>query len=244
MAIPNIEWPSAASLFVQAKQAGNVIGSATGFIVERDSRKFLVTNRHVLRGTGTPPDQLEIAQHVAGKLGFWESRDERLFDNSGQPLWFEHPDKPVEIDVAALPLTNTGGIDVLVYDPWSAGHGFATGVAEPLSIIGFPFGVTGGGALGVWVRGFVATEPSLDWNGLPCFLIDSRTRQGQSGSPVIVYTGGGATPMADGGTSFFNGPVWDFVGVYSGRINAQSDLGFVWKARVVREIIEAKRLAT
>jgi hypothetical protein len=244
MATPMIARPSAASLFLQGKQAGQVIGTATGFVVERESQRFLITNRHVVRGTGVPPDQLAIAHHVAGKLGTWEFRDERLFDANGNPLWFEHPNHPVDIDVAALPLTNLAGIDVLPYDPWSPGMGLASGVSDPLSIIGFPFGVTGGGGLGIWVRGFVATEPSLDWNGLPCFLIDSRTRPGQSGSPVIAYSGGGAVATADGGVSFFSGPVWQFFGVYSGRINADSDLGFVWKAQAVRDIIEAKHNAT
>jgi hypothetical protein len=36
----------------------------------------------------------------------------------------------------------------------------------------------------------------------------------------------------------------DFVGVYSGRINEQSDLGLVWKAAAVREIVEGGVRAT
>ncbi|ALN80403.1 hypothetical protein LA76x_2270 [Lysobacter antibioticus] len=34
-----------------------------------------------------------------------------------------------------------------------------------------------------------------------------------------------------------NRPATRFLGVYSGRINAQSDLGFVWKASAVAELI-------
>jgi hypothetical protein len=44
--------------------------------------------------------------------------------------------------------------------------------------------------------------------------------------------------MADGSVSMFaGGELVRLVGVYSGRINAQSDLGFVWKAPVIRAII-------
>lgn len=247
MSPQTIARPSAASLFLEMRQAGKKIGTATGFIVERGGKRYLVTNRHVVRGlqpdgTAIPPDRLVIYQNVADNLGKWEPKEERLHTPKGSPRWFEHPTRSAEIDVAALVLENDAGIGVYPYDPWAPTSIFLAAVGEPLNIIGFPFGITGGGALGVWVRGFTATEPSLDWNGLPCFLIDSRTRQGQSGSPVIGYTSGGAVPTS-GGVSFFSGPVEEFVGVYSGRINRESDLGFVWKASVVREIIEAKKTA-
>ena len=63
-------------------------------------------------------------------------------------------------------------------------------------------------------------------------------RPGQSGAPVLAYYAGGSVPMQDGSTAIFTGPVEQFVGVYSGRISDQSDLGFVWKAAVVSEIVE------
>jgi hypothetical protein len=84
----------------------------------------------------------------------------------------------------------------------------------------------------------------MDWNDLPVFLIDSRTRPGQSGSPVIQYSKGGAVPLADGSTGVFAGPVERLVGVYSGRINDQSDLGFAWKRTVVSDILDGKRKET
>jgi hypothetical protein len=143
------------------------------------------------------------------------------------------------VDVVALELTDRSGIDTYAHNPWTTDPAIAFGVADRLSIIGFPFGITGGGALGIWVQGTVATEPGIDFNDLPCFLIDSRTRPGQSGSPVITYHAGGAVPMQDGGTAIFGGPIEQFLGVYSGRITDQSDLGFVWKAAALRAILEA-----
>jgi hypothetical protein len=41
-----------------------------------------------------------------------------------------------------------------------------------------------------------------------------------------------------GNTFLARGTIEEFVGVYSGRINEESDLGFVWKASVVREIVD------
>jgi len=243
-ASPLIARPSAASLYLTLRKDNVVLGTATGFVVER-GQPFLVTNRHVVRGTDPRgfdvlPDTVLIKHNRAGALGQYEDKAESLHDANGDPLWYEHPTLGKTVDVAALPLTNTSNVDFLPYDPWSPGPGLPARVSDPLNIIGFPFGITVGVALGVWVRGFVASEPDIDYQNLPVFLIDSRTRKGQSGSPVIAYASGGAVPMADGRTLVGGGVMEQFFGVYSGRINAESDLGMVWKPRALREIIDGK----
>jgi hypothetical protein len=174
----------------------------------------------------------------AGALGTWVPKVEPLYGRRGDPLWREHPTHGRNVDVVALELTQLEGVEIYAHDPWAAGPGVAMGVTSGLSIVGFPFGITGGGGLGVWVQGTIATEPTLDFEDLPRFLVDSRTRPGQSGAPVLAYYAGGSVPMQDGSTAIFTGPVEQFVGVYSGRISDQSDLGFVWKAAVVSEIVE------
>lgn len=99
--------------------------------------------------------------------------------------------------------------------------------------------MTAGGVFGVWATGFFASESEVDFNNLPIILIDCRSRQGQSGSPVIAYRSGGMVAMADGGSAAFGGPVWRFIGIYSGRINAESDLGIVWKASAIAQLVSS-----
>jgi hypothetical protein len=72
---------------------------------------------------------------------------------------------------------------------------------------------------------------------MPTMLIDCRTRQGQSGSPVLAFREGGAVSMSDGTTALFGGPVQRFLGIYSGRVNDESDLGIVWKASAIAELV-------
>jgi hypothetical protein len=244
----NLPRASFASLLVEMSKGGKSVGTATGFIVERDAKRYLVTNRHVVRGeqpNALPllPTDLIVMQHVAGQLGQWTPRSETLYAK-GEPRWYEHPIRPLEIDVVALPLLNDAGIDVYGYDPCATIRILSAQLSEPLNIIGFPFGVTSGGALGIWVRGFIATAIALDWNGLPCFLVDSRTRSGQSGSPVIAFSpAGSATHVASGGLATLAHDLEEFFGVYSGRINEKSDLGIVWKAQVVCDIVDGKKQA-
>jgi hypothetical protein len=113
-------------------------------------------------------------------------------------------------------------------------------IGRPLSIIGFPFGDTGGGWLPIWVQGWVASEPEVDLYGLPLFLVDSRTRPGQSGSPVIAYSPGPPTALM-GSVSMAGRPYERFVGVYSGRLNDESDIGRVWKWKALVEAIDGEQ---
>jgi hypothetical protein len=57
---------------------------------------------------------------------------------------------------------------------------------------------------------------------------------------VIAYATG--TVELEGGTTVVtSGAIERFVGVYSGRINEQSDLGIVWKARGLAEILDGQQ---
>jgi hypothetical protein len=248
--------PSAQSLIVVALCNGRQLGTGTGFVVRHVDQPYLITNYHVAAGrdpsTGQPlhasgavPDTLRTV-HLMAQRGphelRWESRDEPVLELPAErALWLQHPVHGRRVDVVALPLRNLEGVEVHPHALTTGPNDLKAGVSDGVSIIGFPFGLTAGGALGIWTRGFVASEPDIDFDDLPVFLVDARTRPGQSGSPVIVYSSGGPTATADGKLAFFGGPVVTFLGVYSGRINNESDLGKVWKAQAVREILAAQQ---
>ena len=96
------------------------------------------------------------------------------------------------------------------------------------------------GLLPVWKRGSVATEFNIDVGDLPSFIIDTATREGMSGSPVIARSVGGYTTVG-GGTMIGPGTYNRFLGVYSGRYVGGIDeahLGIVWKVAAIDEIID------
>lgn len=227
---------------------GKVLATGTGFVAVRAGVHYLITNRHNLSGRrseddsllsshGVTPDAVTIT-HNQLTLGSWIKVVEPVVRDD-KPLWFEHPGHGKSVDVVALQLTNRAGVQTYDYDPWDEGPDVAVMASQNVSIIGYPFGITGGGFLGVWTRGAIATEPDINFDDLPAFLIDSRTRPGQSGSPVLFYSAAGMVPTRDGSSAMYSGPVTKLLGVYSGRINEQSDLGFVWKTEVIREILDS-----
>lgn len=230
---------------------GNDLATGTGFVMLQGGRPYLVTNWHNLAGrnpttgqplskTGGVPDEVIIMHNQKGRLGNWIPRAEPVLDNH-VPLWMEHPKYGSKVDVVALPLTNLDDVELYPYSLAHAGPDIAVPPADVLSIVGFPFGLTGGGALAIWATGFMATEPDIDQFGLPAFLVDCRGRPGQSGSAVIAHRNGGAVALADGGTGMFSGPITKFLGIYSGRINDQSDLGIVWKLSAISEILQSAK---
>ena len=106
----------------------------------------------------------------------------------------------------------------------------------PMSIIGYPGGLAVGGGWPVWKTGHIASDPDLDYNNLPGFLVDVTARAGMSGSPVVLRLSGGyrlldgSHILAQGGTATL------FLGVYSAQFRRE-ELGVVWRPQVIREIL-------
>jgi hypothetical protein len=240
---------SVQSLLLVLQRQGQRLGTGTGFVAQASKGPVLLTNWHIVSGrrpddniplspTGQVPDEVVIIHNRANRLGEWVPKSEPLHDSAG-PLWCEHPVLKQRADFVALPLTQLD--DVQLY-PYSLGVGdpqIKCGPADTVSVIGFPFGIQIGGSLAVWATGFVASEPDVDFDSLPLFLIDCRSRPGQSGSAVVSYRSGGVVGMDDGASAALAGPACRFLGIYSGRINSESDLGLVWKATAIRQLIHS-----
>ncbi len=235
------------SLCLELTAEGRVLGSATGFVVDAGRHPVLVTSWHVLSGRDArsgehlweaQPDEVRIHHHSQAGAGETVQVSEPLLDAYRQPLWSTHPVYGPRVDVAALPLTQLEGVTLhcrRIADLARADAGAA--VMTDVSVVGFPFGLRKAGEPVVWIRGAVATEHELDYDDRPCFLVDARTGHGQAGSPVLVRNEpvtrtNGAAP---GPHDHLDGTT--LVGVYSGRISDETDLGLAWKTAAVVEVL-------
>lgn len=162
------------------------------------------------------------------------------------------------MDLAAVPVTVPDDAPVVFLDPapgpltsaafWLPENGptpephvpVETGVTDRLFVVGWPYGDTGTWPHAVWTTGYVSSEPDVDWAGLPAFLLDCRSRQGQSGAPVLLHVGPADTVLLANGDSLHHGvTLTRLMGVYSGRVDSQSDLGRVFTTAAVREVLAA-----
>lgn len=244
--------PSVQSLLLQMQFDDQPLSTGTGFLSASSKGPVLITNRHNVTGrrqdnnkpmssNGGIPNEILIYQNVKGQLGKWKPKIERLYvdQDNETSRWIEHPVLGSKADFVALPLTQLDDVELYPYDLESPGANLMISPAEAISVIGFPFGRSAGGLFPVWATGFIASEPMVDFDGLPIQLIDCRSRPGQSGSPVVAYRSGGMITMEDGSSAAFGGPVSKLIGIYSGRINSESDLGIVWKTSAILELVRS-----
>ena len=231
---------------------GQNLATGTGFVLNSAKGPVLVTNRHNLTGrwqkdnkplskNGGIPNKVEIFHHATSRLGHWVPKTEPLYSDqdSELPRWIEHPVLGAKADFVALPLTQLDTVALYPYGLANPGQHIKIGPAEIVSVIGFPFGKTAGGYFPIWVTGFTASEPDIDFDNLPIQLIDCRSRPGQSGSPVVAVRASGFIPLENGDQALFGGPVHKMIGIYSGRIRPESDLGIVWKTSAIAELIDS-----
>lgn len=175
--------------------------------------------------------------------------------SEGIAPWFVHPKHREDVDVGILPLSDVPqklldqekaignaepSSNIFAFD-WSNVPQLRTAVGDEVFIVGFPENIRTAGEFPIWKRGSIASEPDLPIDDLPYLLVDTGTRSGMSGSPVVRRQSAGIAPFgADSSLSLFKEPVSELFGIYSGRFGADditSQLGIVWKQEVVSEII-------
>ena len=253
----NIEIPSLKSLFIEMTFDNTVLSSATATLVAQDKESHctVITARHNVTGrhqdTGeclhtqaAVPNGVTIYFHSGEGSGrTWVPIALPLYRDDGTPYWIEHPQLGPSADIVALNLSWAD--DVTRYPYYFETDldrlDLAIGPAETVSVIGFPFGILHSRRFPVWATGFMAQEMTFVSDENPKFLIDCRTRPGQSGSPVIAFRPSGYRRHQDGKvvTIASSNTVWEFLGVYSGRVHAESDLGVVWHATAVQDLLAA-----
>lgn len=230
------------------KFQATTLALGTGFISSSGEAFFLVSNWHNFSGknpstgahlspTGGEPDQVRIWWNRKNQLGTKFSDDRMLRGGDGRPLWLVHPTLGRQVDIAVLPLVPHADAEPYPINqmPTSA---LAMVIGADIFILGYPYGIDDGG-LPIWKRGSIASEPQLAGTTQQYILVDTASRPGMSGSPVIMRSRG-ASAMEDGSTAVM-GTATRFVGIYSGRLSTNdpldAQLGLVWPAALIDAII-------
>lgn len=246
--------------------------SATGFYWELDGKSYLVSNLHCFTGwnyelncslspKSLVPTHVEFGLTIETEIAHSSNHSAVNFQRrraalmiEENPAWLIHPEFGTDVDVAVLPLfgttmadvnTELGGLSMLstaanCFGDWVS---FSPAAGDDVYVLGFPFGDKMG-SLPIWKRGSIATEPDIDVEGLPKIFVDTATREGMSGSPVIVSRKGYTAPNGVFDDEAVFGDAHRFLGVYSGRIGSELQglqLGVIWKSRVIDEIIRGEK---
>jgi hypothetical protein len=242
---------------IQQYANGRLLGSATGFVWKRGDKNYLITNWHVVTGKNTQsgeitlpvrPEKLRVYFNTRTP-DFWKvQREINLHNSEGNPIWYVHPHfEKKRIDLAAIPLnigTDDPDINLHPINVLKSDVDLAVTIGVDVFILGYPFGFSPPG-FPVWKRGSIASEPDLVHLADQYLLVDSASRPGMSGAPVIRRSWG-THSLAGGGTSSNSTPQSKFVGVYSGRLHTKdssdAQIGMVWTIRDVEDIVSLEML--
>ncbi len=229
------------------------LATATAFTWQRDNKHYLITNWHNVSGRDPNTDKhlCRFAAEPNKLCGFFNTRGAnvgakhcssiRLRQDPDEVAWLVHPIHKRKIDVVAIPLAEDLVSSTHLYSINQMGsQDLLVRIGLDVFVLGYPFGV-GKRGLPVWKRGSIASEPDLVPHFETCFLVDTASRPGMSGSPVILRTW--ATHVSPGNVILSPGPANKFIGIYSGRLHTKDPLdaqiGMVWPASFIDEIIDA-----
>lgn len=216
------------------------ISSGTAFAINASGGNFLITNWHNVTGlhadTLNPldkggrsfPDFIRAWFH-SSKFGNWIPKDIRLMNENRKPLYRQY-NPGNSIDVVAIPFEVDDRFSIYPIDLNLANTNLKIYPSKAVSIIGFPNNENAGGMFPIWKKGHIASEPEINYDGKPIFLVDATTRGGMSGSPVVILESG-MVEMSNHGIA--QGTFRKFLGIYSGRIDRDSEIGRVWKPEVI-----------
>lgn len=236
---------------MKLEETDTILASATGFLYKYEEDVYLITNWHNMSGKNpisrTPlskhggiPDTIETLLMPKGFEGYRPNYSLSLYfdEDKTEPKWLVHPVHREKIDVVAIKLEDIPEeAELPPINEYPFRDDFANRVADIVYVLGYPIELDNHGDMPIWKKASIATEPVFDIDELPKLLIDTATRPGMSGSPVISMKD---LAFKDGEFTGFLGTCRKFIGVYSGRIGRgeeMAQLGIVWKKEVIEEII-------
>jgi hypothetical protein len=251
--MPSIDQYSLAAILIEMLFDRLKLGVGTAFIWRANEVHWLITTWRNVSGrnpsTGQPlsptaaePDRLKVLFNAKASLGDKLAKYVNVRSDAGAPLWLVHPTHGQKVDVVAVPLRNYDDIDMYAINTLPSDD-LVIQVGMDVFVLGFPIGIATAG-FPIWKRGSIASEPQLALPPDPRLLIDTASRPGMSGSPVIRRTWDNITTAP--GNTVVGSNATKFIGVYSCLLGVQDHLdaqmGLTWPASLVPEIIGGGRV--
>lgn len=232
---------------------GEIPFSATGFFYVFEDHLFLITNKHVFEHElGVSPNKIEITFRKKTD----ETRIKRVSPpakgGDGKPNWYEHPDHP-DADITAFPLTQLDTSEIgneafTNIDLVPAGDD-TVHVGTDAMVAGYPS--TGKYPIrdretssAVAVNALVSSSFGEYFDDEPFFLVDAKTYDGMSGSPVLLPPGEivdtSGLPSTSKALFHESRQGFGILGVHSGPYELDQNLSLnrVWYCDLIDEMIE------
>lgn len=256
-----IDFWSLAAVPINMDFEGHPLSQGTAFFYMWLDQTYLVTAWHNFSGqhyqtnenlssNGGRPSHVTVWWNPDGKPGHPKTSQRlALYHENGERRWTERREHFGMVDVVIMPVTPPKGMQAYPVNELPQGP-TSQSIGGDLFIIGYPM-KDQALQLPVWKRASLSSEPAIPSEIQPYWLVDTASRSGMSGSPVVqrVYP---SEPSSDDFIARITNPghrgVTMFDGVYSGRLvgktKEDAQLGLVWPiwwiARLLREHLGAE----
>ena len=238
-----------------------LVQKGTGFLYEKEKQIYLITNWHVItnKEASSPTNYLNDVSIQADRMviqliakvkeegdSFYvdvQKVEVPLIDNS-MKTWIEKTlDDGSFVDIAIIPVSRfLGSIDCFPINTLEESFNENTKafVGQDVFVLGYPWGDEFDN-FPVWKRASIATEPDYDINNRPIFLVDTATRPGMSGSPVMFIEKRPVT-LTNLSENKISRNYTKLLGIYSGAYKDTRErdfqLGIVWRKELIDVMID------
>jgi hypothetical protein len=196
VATSTVDGYSLAAVPVEMYFEMTLLAKATALVWQLGEQYFLITNWHVVSGknplTGEHLDKTTLAEPNRIRV-VWNAKQApmkmRLSEEfslrgpGGEPHWWVHPEHGQRVDVIAFPIVKTPAAELVPINKIPE-NDLAIHIGMDVFVIGYPYGPDDS-YMPVWKRGSIASEPELVGPQNLFLYIDTASRKGMSGSPVI-----------------------------------------------------------
>jgi hypothetical protein len=251
------------------------LSQGTGFFYHRKEEGYnitcLVTNYHVLIGynpmTKNSPkgDNITFQFHLSDQEpGPVRTIKYPLFTIHQKPVWLTSsvcPEADLAVIPLPMPLIEEFNVYVISMENERLYDALLVRPAMPITLIGYPHGrYDTKNSLPIWKTGSIASEPAVDFEGKPQFMVDVSVFPGMSGSPAFAVS---STWETEKGRILGDGSIRKFMGILSsgwieserkyleeimvkprlGIIDQKSlEIAVIWKANLISQLIYSSDL--
>lgn len=145
---------------------------------------YLVTNKHIVEPTGDAnPDELVIYLRDEGHRKEPTRYDIPLYDDQGDPVWLEHPER--DVDVVMILLDHDLGPRFTYTRSQIPQTGDEVSGGDLARVIGYPNFLPEFRKFPVMRSALISSPYGISFEDADFFYFDARLHNGMSGSPVV-----------------------------------------------------------
>lgn len=222
------------TLYLEAHTQENKVYKGSGFIVLKDSKRYLITNFHILQDTDYYSGIEHLPKGPYNNLRVWNLYKDSIksyfdipLELNGSPNYYRNSYLDQLTDLAAFEIPDSINLNAILIDfkEYNKYKSSILNLNTEIYVSGFP-GFADERVANIVLMAEIISPPNLDIitktkKRVPIIYINQSGIGGLSGSPVFTFRDKNKPPI--------------FIGVFSG--TGLNNQGFFWRPDIVEDLV-------